>query len=135
MNHRSRRLVEPARRGGRWPLRGAAAAWASLATAASRTASAARRHGEPARSPSSMRDSVLTSVRESSQDAATALTTAIAIGMNRKRAGPTRSTTGKNTMQIASVATISGVEICAAASRMATVSGLPSDGCGGRFRR
>ena len=54
-----------------------------------------------------------------------ALTTATAIGMNRNRAGPSSSSTGKNTMQMASVAMMMGVAIWAAASRIATVSGLP----------
>ena len=35
-------------------------------------------------------------------------TTVAASGMNRKRDTPTSSTTGKNTIQIASVATVSG---------------------------
>ena len=47
--------------------------------------------------------------------------------MNRKRATPNSSTTGKNTMQIASVATVSGWITSALPSRIATVSGLPSD--------
>ena len=54
-------------------------------------------------------------------------TTVTASGMNRKRATPNSSTTGKNTMQIASVATVSGWITSVQPSRMATVSGLPSD--------
>ena len=48
-------------------------------------------------------------------------------GTNRKRAGPVSSTTGRKTMQMASVATVSGVTTSPQPSRMATVSGLPSD--------
>ena len=50
----------------------------------------------------------------------------MASGMNRKRAGPISSSTGKNTMQIASVATVSGWITSSEPSRIATVSGLPS---------
>ena len=46
--------------------------------------------------------------------------------MNRKRDGPVSSSTGKNTMQIASVATVSGWITSFEPSRIATVSGLPS---------
>ena len=53
-------------------------------------------------------------------------TTVIASGMNRKRATPNSITTGKNTMQIASVATVSGWITSDVPSRIATVSGLPS---------
>ncbi len=53
-------------------------------------------------------------------------TTVMASGMNRKRAGPTRRTTGKNTMQMQSVATVSGWITSAEPSRIATVSGFPS---------
>ena len=49
----------------------------------------------------------------------------MASGVNRNRAGPTSSTTGKKTMQIDSVATMAGTAICDAPSRMARVSGLP----------
>ena len=53
-------------------------------------------------------------------------TTVMASGMNRKRATPNSITTGKNTMQIASVATVSGWMTSRVPSRIATVSGLPS---------
>ena len=55
-----------------------------------------------------------------------AMTTDNAMGMNRNRAGPLSRTTGKNTMQMASVAMMTGKAICAAPSMMATVSGFPS---------
>jgi len=51
-------------------------------------------------------------------------TTASASGVNRKRATPVSSTTGKNTMQMESVPTRVGVAICEAPSRIATSSGL-----------
>src|ERR1700748_3554016 len=57
-------------------------------------------------------------------------TTVAASGMNRKRATPNNITTGKNTMQIASVATVSGWITSPAASRIATVSGFAA----ARFR-
>ena len=81
--------------------------------------------GRGARCAMSRRASVGTSVRESRYEASIASTTASASGVNRKRAGPTSSTTGKKTMQMDSVATMAGTAICAAPSRMATVSGLP----------
>ena len=74
----------------------------------------------------SMRASVGTSVRDSTYEASIASTTASASGMNRNFAGPTSSTTGKKTMQIASVATMAGTAIWLAPSRIARVSGLPS---------
>ena len=60
-------------------------------------------------------------------DASIASTTVMASGMNRNRAGPVSSTTGKNTMQIANVATVSGVTTSWQPSRMEMVSDLPSD--------
>ena len=72
-----------------------------------------------------MRASVGTSVRDSRYDASIANTTASASGTNRNFAGPTSSTTGKKTMQMDSVATIAGIAIWLAPSRMARVSGLP----------
>ena len=54
-----------------------------------------------------------------------AKTTASASGVKRKRATPVSSTTGKNTMQIASVPTNVGVAIWAAPSRMAASSVFP----------
>ena len=48
-----------------------------------------------------------------------ARTTASASGMKRYRAGPCSSTTGKNTMQMASVATMAGTAIWLAPVRMA----------------
>ena len=73
----------------------------------------------------SSRASEGTSVRDSRYEASIASTTEIASGVNRKRAGPTSSTTGKKTMQIDSVATMAGVAIWWAPSRIARVSGLP----------
>ena len=53
-------------------------------------------------------------------------TTANASGVNRNFATPVSNTTGKNTMQMASVPTKVGVAICDAPSRIATSSGLSS---------
>ena len=72
-----------------------------------------------------MRASAGTSVRDSKYDASMARTTAMASGVNKNRAGPTSSTTGKNTMQIDNVATMAGTAICWAPSRIARVSGFP----------
>ncbi len=52
-------------------------------------------------------------------------TTVAASGMNRKRATPNSITTGKNTIQIANVATVSGWITSPAPSRIATVTFLP----------
>ena len=54
-----------------------------------------------------------------------ASTTANAIGVKRYFAAPESRTTGKNTMQIASVATIAGTAIWLAPSRIATMIDLP----------
>ena len=51
-------------------------------------------------------------------------TTAMDNGVNRKRAGPVRSSTGTKTMQIESVETKAGTLICWAPSRIARVSGF-----------
>src|SRR2546428_6268071 len=47
------------------------------------------------------------------------------MGVKRNFAGPVSSTTGTNTMQIASVDTKAGVAICCAPSRMAAMSPFP----------
>ena len=66
---------------------------------------------------SSLRASEGTSVRESRYEASIARTTASASGVNRNRAGPVSSTTGKNTMQMVRVAASAGTAICCAPSR------------------
>ncbi len=76
----------------------------------------------------SRRASVGTSVRERRYDASIASTTASASGRKRNRAGPVRSTTGKNTMQIVSVAARAGTAIWFALCSTTAVRwrGLPS---------
>ena len=69
--------------------------------------------------------SVGTSVRDNRYDASIEITTPSASGVKRKRAGPSSSTTGKNTTQMVSVAAKAGTAICRAPSRIATVSGFP----------
>ena len=66
-----------------------------------------------------------TRVRESRYEASMEMTTPSASGVKRNRAGPSRSTTGKKTTQMVSVAASAGTAICRAPSRMATVSGFP----------
>ena len=65
-----------------------------------------------------------TRVRDSRYDASMAKTTAMAMGVNRYFAVPVSSSTGTNTMQIASVETKVGIAICAAPSITARTSGL-----------
>jgi hypothetical protein len=71
------------------------------------------------------RDSEGTSVRESRYEATIENTTDSASGVNRKRAGPSSITTGKNTMHTVRVAASAGTATWWAASRMATVSRFP----------
>ena len=61
-----------------------------------------------------------TSVRERKYEASIAKTTASASGTKRKRATPERKNIGRKTMQMQSVETSAGTEICAAPSRMAS---------------
>ena len=64
-------------------------------------------------------------MRESRYDASIANTTAMASGVNRYFAGPTRNTTGTKTMQIDRVETKAGVAICCAPSRIAWTRRVP----------
>ena len=65
-----------------------------------------------------------TRVRESRYEASMAKTTAMAMGVNKYLAVPVSSSTGTNTMQMASVETNVGTAICDAPSITARTSGL-----------
>jgi hypothetical protein len=68
-------------------------------------------------------------VRDSTNEAIIANTTASAIGTNRKPATPGRKNIGTNTMQMHSSDTNAGVTICAAPSMIAVSTGLPCSKC------
>ncbi|QIN65450.1 hypothetical protein SBC1_54950 (plasmid) [Caballeronia sp. SBC1] len=70
-----------------------------------------------------------TKVRESTNEAIIAKITASAMGTNRKRAMPSSSNMGTNTMQMHSSETRAGVTICAAPSRIASLTDLPCSRC------
>jgi hypothetical protein len=73
-----------------------------------------------------MRDSVGTSVRDSTYEATMEKTTESAIGVKRNRAGPVSSTTGEKTMQMASVDMMAGKAIWRAPFQIAGVKCSPS---------
>ena len=62
-----------------------------------------------------------------------AKTTASASGTNRYRGTPLRKNMGRKTMQMQSVDTSAGTEICAAPSKIACSSGMPSSICRSMF--
>ncbi len=65
-------------------------------------------------------------MNDNTYEASSENTTDSASGVNRYLETPNRNVTGKNTMQIASVAMVRGRATSREPSRMATVSGLPS---------
>ncbi len=70
-----------------------------------------------------------TSVRDSTNEAIIANTTAIAIGANRKPATPGSRNIGTKAMQMHSSETKAGATICAAPSRIASRTALPCSRC------
>ncbi len=68
-------------------------------------------------------------MRDSTNDAIIAKITASAIGTNRKRATPSSSSIGTNTMQMHSSDTKAGATICDAPSRIALRTSLPCSRC------
>ncbi len=65
-------------------------------------------------------------MKDRKYEASSENTTDSASGVNRYFETPNKKVTGKNTMQIASVAMVRGRATSREPSRMATVSGLPS---------
>ena len=68
-------------------------------------------------------------MRDSTNEAIIAKITASAIGTNRKRATPSSSSIGTNTMQMHSSDTKAGATICDAPSRIASRTTLPCSRC------